>query len=163
MNKSKILADLLAYFEHEKEKVETTVALARDYISEKDMQQEGKYDTRRIEASYLAGAQGRRLEILKQDVQILKAFELLEYTDDDEIGPGALVHCCETMGKKKKDHLYFIVPSNGGVTLECDGKEIQVLSIHSPLGSELMRLEVNDIIELETPGGVKEVEILALY
>lgn len=147
----------------EYQKVEDIVTKARELITEKDMQQEGKYDTRRIEASYLAGAQGKRLEILKQDIQLLKNLELRSYSINEEVGLGAIVQCRDLNDKKEKEYFYFIVPSSGGVNLHFNGENIQVLSVHSPLGNELMRLEVGESVEIETPGTSKELEILALY
>lgn len=162
-NKNEILEMLLSHMIEEFQKVEKTVSTARNLLTEKDMQQEGKYDTRRIEAGYLAGAQGKRLEILKQDIQILRNFEPPLYEMDAEIGLGALVKCRDLSDSKAKEHFYFIIPSSGGISLKIGGEDIQVLSIHSPLGNELMRLEVGETVEIETPGVSKELEILALY
>ena len=95
---------------------------------------ESKYDTRGLEAAYLAGAQA------KQAREILDSIALYEKLATKNFGPGepidlsALVEL-ETDGARST---YFIGPKNGGLEIVHERREIMVITPQSPLGQNLM-------------------------
>lgn len=107
---------------------------AKENATGDETKSDGKYDTRAIEASYLAGAQAEQAEKLAEAVRIFQTFDPPLYHDDEEIGPGALVeteHAGEIV-------YYLLAPAGGGHTVEYDGFDCIVLTPESRVYQELL-------------------------
>ena len=76
ISKKKIVELLIEKLNSELVEVENAARSARDLATADDLKSEGKYDTRAIEASYLASAQNKRVEEIKLDIQMLEELEL---------------------------------------------------------------------------------------
>lgn len=122
---------------------------------ESDMKQESKYDTRSIEAGYLAEGQARRVEELKLELKLIEEIPLHPFKKEDEIAVGALLDI-ELNGRNK---LYFLSTTAGGTVLDINGEIVLVISVFSPIGSSVMGLKVGDSFELETQAGTREYKI----
>jgi len=97
---------------------------AREAATHSESRQEGKYDTRGLEASYLAGAQAKRAAELQDLIGLyrsspLESFRLFQAEIEAET------------------HYFFLVPKGGGVSLEIADKKIQVVTPQSPVGGAL--------------------------
>lgn len=114
--------------------------------TEGDVKQESKYDTRGIEAGYLAGAQKKRVEELKLDLHKLEEFLSFDLKKHDEVVLGSLVSL--DMGKEQR--VYFVSPSFGGVQLEFSSTLIHVITPVSPMGEAMLGLTVGDEVELDS-------------
>ena len=102
----------------EKTKKEFTEAASvsetsRSMTNSTELKQESKYDTRAIEAGYLAGAQAKRAEELKQELQLVEELNPQKFTANDPIIPGALVEL-ELNGKRQ---IYFLCHTAVGTIL----------------------------------------------
>jgi len=95
---------------------------------------EGKYDTRGLEAAYLAGGQARQAKELLDAIKLYETLPARDFATADRVDLTALVEL-ETDGVKS---FYFIGPKNGGLELEYQGKELMVITPQSPLGENLM-------------------------
>lgn len=115
--------------EQAKKALESTKALA----SSDDMKSESKYDTRGIEAGYLAGAQEKRVKQLQIELNHLKN---LNIDQKDDVVPGALI--------KTSEKYYFITFNSGGHKVKVEGIEINIISINAPLVEKIL----NDQIEI---------------
>ncbi len=156
MLKNFIKASLINLLEKELEELEKIAASTKEQALDSEMEQEDKWDTRRIEASYLAGAQAKRVEEVKRDLNLIRNLEMI--ATDEIISVSNIVEL-ESEGK----HLvYFMSPAFSNHTVEIEGNKYNCLSIHSPLGKELIGYEVGDIAELEAPSGIQEYEILKI-
>jgi len=114
---------------------------------------EGKYDTRSLEASYLASGQARQVEGLAEALQRFESTALRNFSSDDAVGAGALVEVVLA-----GDVCYFLLsPVAGGMELEYDGKELTLLTPESPLYQKLLGMEVGD--ELDQP----VLEVLSVH
>ena len=151
MNKEKIFQHIIEKLDEEFVVQSQIVESTKSEAIHGDMKQEGKYDTRRIEASYLAGAQARRFKELEQDLFKLKRFNINDYDNDDEITIGSLFHL--------NADLYLLTPMQRGLSINFMNHQISIISAHSPIGIEAMGLNVGDEVEVETPGGIKFFEI----
>lgn len=129
-----------------------------NYTKSDDLQQEGKYDTRAIEAGYLAGAQRKRVEEIKVDIKLLKDLPIRHFSPEEEIAIGALIEL-ELNGKTSK---YFISPSSGGALLSTKDGPVMVISAYSPIGSGAIGLKSGDSFELETPKETREYNIFSV-
>lgn len=104
---------------------------------------EGKYDTRSLEASYLAAGQSRQVDELAEAVRIFEAFSPPDFTMDDPIGMGAMV---ET-DMRGETSLLLLVPAAGGMVLAMDGQEVTLLSPASSLYQNLLGRRAGDFLE----------------
>lgn len=156
IDKSLILIKLTEIYSQELNKASKIAADAKELLNQSDMKQESKYDTRRTEAQYLAGAQAVRTKELEADLENLKKLEIQNSYSKASIG--AVVNCLV----EDKHVTIFIAPSSGGMTLDINGQAIQVTSYNSPLGDSLMTMESGDYFEVESPRGEIEYEILSI-
>lgn len=106
---------------------------------------ESKYDTRNLEASYLATGQARQVEEFADAVRIFEALELPEFWMEETIDAGALVEV-DAAGESQ---FYLLVPAAGGSVVSHDGVEVTLLSPESQLYRSLVGLKEGD--ELESP------------
>lgn len=130
--------------------------LALDEATNSETKPENKYDTRGLEASYLAGAQSERLLVLKQRVSFYGVFQAPDFTEDDPIRLGALVSLENDDGAR----WIFMGPEGGGLTLDVDGHQVVVLSPSAPLGRGLVGRCVGDEIKVLSPKGPRFWEIV---
>src|SRR5262245_21095655 len=91
---------------------------------------DNKYDTRGLEASYLARGQSRQAAELEASIAEFEKLEIRKFAPNDSIDVGALVEL-ETDGETT---YYFIGPRAGGTEVVQDKKEVLVITPQSPLG-----------------------------
>ena len=147
-----MLAAIVAALDSELEALVKATGLALDEATNS----ENKYDTRGLEASYLAGAQSERLLVLKQRVSFYGVFQAPDFMEDDPIRLGALV-CLENDDGAR---WIFMGPEGGGLTLDVDGHRVVALSPSAPLGGALVGRCVGDEIKVRSPKGMRFWEIV---
>jgi transcription elongation GreA/GreB family factor len=157
MMKELVLKKLRSQVQLELENAQRARDSITSYNKSGDLKQEGKYDTRAIEAGYLAGAQNKRVEELKLELKLLDEISLGH--SPDSVSVGALVE----LEINQKGQLYFLSSTAGGTVVEVEGKPVMVISVFSPLGSELVDLCLGDEFELETPKGIRSYKIQKIY
>lgn len=104
---------------------------------------EGKYDTRSLEASYLATGQARQAEELADAIRRFGSLRLPDYTEHDAIDAGALVEVASAGGTA----YFLLAPAAGGLTVTHDGREVTLLTPASALYRKLVGLRVGDMLE----------------
>jgi hypothetical protein len=104
---------------------------------------EGKYDTRSLEASYLAAGQARQVDELAEAVRIFGALALPDFEVDDPIDAGALVEA-EIGGETS---WFLLAPASGGLVVCHDGMEVTLLTPASGLYQKLVGLRTGDTLE----------------
>jgi transcription elongation GreA/GreB family factor len=117
---------------------------------------ENQYDTRAVEASYLAGAQAKRAYELDAAITAYKYLDLKSFAQSDPIAVTALVE----LNFNKKKLVVFLVPQEGGFTVELDGNKIQVITLASPLGQALLGARTHDIATIDRGDESLEYEVL---
>jgi len=95
---------------------------------------ESKYDTRGLEAAYLAGGQARQAREIMDSIKLYQSFNLRNFAPGDPIDLSAVVK----LKTQDATTLYFIGPKNGGLEVDYYGDEITVVTPHSPLGQNLI-------------------------
>ena len=95
---------------------------------------ENKYDTRGLEAAYLAGGQARQAREIQESIKVYAALHLKEFKATDPIDLSAVVE----LETERAIGTYFIGPRSGGLEVEYKGTEITVITPQSPLGQQLM-------------------------
>ncbi|MCB9683097.1 MAG: transcription elongation factor GreAB [Alphaproteobacteria bacterium] len=118
---------------------------ARDEATHGESKAENKYDTRGLEASYLAAGQGARV------VELRGALAGLVHPGSGVVGVGALVQLDDSAW-------YYVATGGGGVRVHADGVDVCVLTPDAPLGRALLGLGEGDA---EAIGG-REVVVTAV-
>jgi transcription elongation GreA/GreB family factor len=154
MTRDVVIQALCAALASELAAIESVAADARSEATGAESKQEGKYDTRATEASYLARGQAFRVVELRQLVAWFDHMDL--EVAPLAVGVGALVQ----LGGDK-DEWVFLAPV-GGASAAVDGTTVRVISPSSPLGAALLGLEENDTVEVETPRGPLEVDVVTV-
>lgn len=155
MDKATVIEAFRTALAAELDAVERVAAMARDEVSSAETKQEGKYDTRATEASYLARGQAWRVAELRR----LKAwFDVFDSARPgrETIGVGSLV---QLDGARSG---WFLLGPVGGPTAEVDGTVVRLISPKSPLGKAMGGLEAEDWFEVTSPTGVVEYEVLGV-
>ncbi|TLX55027.1 transcription elongation factor GreAB [Stutzerimonas nosocomialis] len=106
---------------------------------------ENKYDTRGLEAAYLADGQRRRVHEIET---ALAAYRNLKVERGDVIRIGALVALEHGDGER----WVYLGPDGAGLKLVAGGREILVISPRSPLGQALLGREQDDEVEIRVNG-----------
>lgn len=156
LDKKIILEKLIENLQTELSIVEEAAKSARDLATADDLKSEGKYDTRAIEASYLASGQQKRVEEIKTDIQMLEEIEI-QNSKKLQMGSLALI------SHKGIERYYFLTSTSGGSMLTVDGHTILVISVFSPLGNGALGLEEGEFFEVETPKELRTYQVLKVY
>lgn len=145
MDKKRVLQAIVQRLREDAKTLLAAAQASREAATHADSKAENKYDTRGLEASYLAGAQARKAEEGEEAVIAYERLEPRDFTAADPIGLGALVEV--RLGGFVD--LYFVGPAAGGVEVEVEGRECTVITRESPMGKKLLgaregsRFEVN--------------------
>lgn len=153
--KKELLAKVVSTLQEEFETVSAAAKAAVHAATAEESKPENQYDTFALEASYLAAAQGRRVQELERMIQVLTNFPL---NPSSVVGSGSLLEV-ESDGKQ---FYYFLLPFGAGVSMEAGGKKATVVTLDSPLGQLFQGRKAGDTVEFARGGAVKEYEILSL-
>jgi hypothetical protein len=134
-----IRAELRARFDRLTQAAKDSHAAATDPGSKA----ESKYDTRSLEASYLAAGQAKQVDDLARDVTTFESLRLPEFGMDDPIDAGALVE----VDLDGESQWFLLAPAAGGVTLEWEDREITLLTPASALYQRLLGLRMGDSLD----------------
>ena len=105
---------------------------------------EGKYDTRSLEASYLAAGQARQVDELAESVRIFETLSLPDFEMDAAIDAGALVEV-ELNGETA---FFLLVPASGGLVIVHEDQEITLLTPDSGLYRKLLDIRVGESLDV---------------
>jgi hypothetical protein len=128
---------------------------AYDGATNSEVKQENKYDTRGLEASYLALGQSRRVQELKEHLENLKTLSRAS-TEPHESVRSASLFCLRR--EEGTDTWYFLLPHIGGLKIIEGNLAVQVVSLTSPLGREILGKKQADFFTFNG----RECEILFL-
>jgi len=133
------------------------LAATHEAATHAESKAENKYDTRGLEAAYLADGQRRRLHEIET---ALAAYRNLQagVSSDGRVRVGALL-CLDHDGAER---WFFLGPDAAGLKLQHDGREILVITARSPLGQGLLGREVGDEVELRVHGQLQRYEVLQI-
>ena len=156
MNKSSVFSAVLTRLRSELEVRRAAADSARAEATSDQSKSENKYDTRGLEASYLARGHALSTAELEADVAVLDGFALPVAAAGGRVEPGTLVETAIAGGTD----WYFLLPCGGGREVECEGARITVVTPASPMGSKLMGLRAGATFPLRPglpPGVVRNL------
>ena len=151
MNKRAILKKIIAQLEAELAVYIRAALAARSEATDEQSKAESKYDTRGLEASYLARGQSKQAAEIEEAIGEFTKLDARKFADGEPIALGALVEL-EVNGESS---FYFLGPRAGGTEVVHDKNEILVITPQSPLGAQLIGRKAGESLQL-TLGGSKQ-------
>jgi transcription elongation GreA/GreB family factor len=158
MNKRAIIKKITDQLVGELEVYFRAAQFSRAEATHESNKAENKYDTRGLEASYLARGQSRQAAELEAAIAEFEKLGARKFAAGDEIAVGALVEL-EHGGESS---FYFVGPRAGGTEVVQDKKEILVITPQSPLGEQLMGKKSGDAWQLKLGREMRAAKILSV-
>lgn len=159
MNKNELLQNIVSKLKEELRLITEAAQNTYDIATSQESKAENKYDTRGLEASYLAGAQAERVSEMKETIGVLESLKVKDFGKDAVIAFTALID----LEQNGKTQTVFFLPKGGGFKITHQGKAIQVVTPDSPLGEGLMGLSEGDVVDVDAGAKSKEFEIISVY
>ena len=119
---------------------------------------ENKYDTRGLEASYLARGQSRQVAELETAIESFQNLPVRKFGAAEPIDVGAVVQ----LNHGGEESIYFIGPKAGGTEVVHQKKEVLVITPQSPLGEQLMGKKQGDVLQLTIAGTKSQYKVVAV-
>jgi transcription elongation GreA/GreB family factor len=132
----KLVGELEAYFR--------AAQAAHAESTHEQSKAENKYDTRALEASYLAHGQARQAAEMEAAIAAFENLEARAFGLHESIGVGALVEL-EHAGERT---FYFLGSKAGGMEVHHEHHEVLVITPQSPLGQQLQGKKQDDLVQL---------------
>ncbi|MEH6626533.1 MAG: GreA/GreB family elongation factor [Motiliproteus sp.] len=153
MNKAELIHLILEQLQLELDGALHASQQAHELATHSESKAENKYDTRGLEAAYLAHGLSQRAQELQQSIvdfrQLLPLAGAQSQNDPDHIQIGALV-MLEDEDEKKR--WFFLGPQAGGLKLQWQGRDITIISPTAPLGQALSGQQLDDEVRLTING-----------
>ena len=156
MDKAPVLEKIINSLQHELETYIRAAKFSHAEATAEENRAENKYDTRGLEASYLAAGQANKVVELEGAITSFEELKNMPAIDSVEIG--ALLE----LDQGGTTEFYFIGPTAGGTEVEMDGTEILIITPESPLGSQLMGLEAGQKSTLNLAGRKQKVQVISV-
>jgi len=158
MNKRTLIRKIIIQLTDELEVYFRAANASRAEATHEQNKAESKYDTRGLEASYLARGQSRQAAEIESAIIEFKKLDARKFGNSEVINLGALVEL-----KSDGEHIfYFIGPRAGGTEVAHDKKEIIVITPQSPLGEQLLGKKQGDRPQLNLGGKTQSARIVSV-
>lgn len=142
MTRHAVLEQILAVLQAELASLTQAAQGSYAAATDPDSRAENKYDTRTLEASYVARGQARRVMELQEAVQAFTTLSVVPAATAIQLG--SLVTLQAPWGE---EHV-FLGPLAGGTEVRLDGHEIVVITPASALGQKLVGRQIGDTLQL---------------
>jgi transcription elongation GreA/GreB family factor len=134
MNKAQLVKQIITSLTESLGVLEKAARASHEEATHESSKAESKYDTRGLEAAYLAGGQARQAREILDSIKVYEALVTRDFASGEPIELTALVE----LDAEGTHSTYFIGPKNGGLELKHGRKEIMVITPQSPLGQNLV-------------------------
>ena len=120
---------------------------------------DGKYDTFKLESSYLARGQAKRVEELTCALESLRMLPLRALHAASPIQLGALVRLDADDGGGRT---LFLCAAAGGERVTADGEEIMIITSRSPLGQALLGKSAGETFDIRIGGDTRAFTVVSV-
>lgn len=158
MNKQDVINDFKTQLEADLQMMIEAAEATRDAATNEESKPENQYDTRALEASYLAGAQAQRAQEIKEVLVLFKTLDFKNLSPTDPVQSTALVQ----VNIDGRINSLLIMPKGGGVKLNHHNQQVQIVTPSSLLGESIIGQSVGDEVEFEVGNQIKVCKILSL-
>lgn len=145
MNKNALIKKIVNRLTEELEVYFRAANAARAEATHEQSKAEHKYDTRGLEASYLARGQSKQAAEIQGAIAAFEKLKARKFGEADPVDVGAFVEL-ELDGEMAA---YFIGPRAGGTEVMHDKREVLVITPESPLGQQLMGKKQGEVLKLQ--------------
>ncbi len=156
MHKAALIEQIRAALEAEMAAVAASAADAHSAATHEDAKPENQYDTRGLEASYLAGAQAGRVQDLAHRINSLEFVPVKVFGPQDPIALTAVV----TLDDGERTRRYFLAPDGGGLKVNDEQGQLFVITPKSPIGRALIDKVLGDIVQVPLKRKLIEMELV---
>lgn len=158
MNKRLVIKKIIAKLTGELAVYARAAEAARAEATHEQNKAEHKYDTRGLEASYLARGQSKQAAELEAAIAEFARLDAKKFNDADAIEIGALVE----LAQSGETAFYFLGPRAGGTEIEHEKQEILVITPQSPLGAQLAGRKAGEELPLKLGPETRPAKILSV-
>lgn len=134
MNKAQLIKQIIASLSENLGLLEKAARASHAEATHESSKAENKYDTRGLEAAYLARGQSRQAKEILDSIKLYESLATRDFAPGEAIDLAALVEL-EVEGERS---MFFIGPRNGGLEIDLQGREVMVITPQSPLGENLI-------------------------
>ena len=145
MNKRALIRKIIARLTDELEVYFRAAQASRAEATHEQSKAENKYDTRGLEASYLARGQSKQAAEIQNAIAAFEKLEAREFGASEPIDVGAVVELAFD-GEKTA---YFIGPRAGGTEVLHEKRGVLVITPQSPLGEQLLGWKQGEGLKLK--------------
>jgi transcription elongation GreA/GreB family factor len=146
VNKKDILQKLIESLRGLLEAGTRAARASGEAATDPDSKAENKYDTRNLEASYLARGQAFRVAETMEALREIEVFRPRAFAADEAIAMGALVTISGRDGKFR----CLLCPAAGGTEVTVHGEEVLIITPSSPLAAKLSGRKKGDRVEMQS-------------
>ncbi|SUD84514.1 transcription elongation factor [Stutzerimonas stutzeri] len=147
------------------DRLQADLVIARDALkasheaaTHAESKAENKYDTRGLEAAYLADGQRRRVHEIETALVAYRNLPVRPQ-EGEPIRVGALV----ALDQEGMARRIFLGPDAAGLCIVDEGQEVLVITPRSPLGQALLGRCEGDEVELLVDGRRQLCEVMAVW
>jgi transcription elongation GreA/GreB family factor len=158
LNKRILIKKITAKLTGELEVYFRAAQFSRAEATHESSKAESKYDTRGLEASYLARGQSKQAAEIESAIAEFEQLAVRNFGVGEPIDLGALVE----LEHGGENSIYFLGPRAGGTEVLHDKKEILVITPQSPLGEQLMGKKSGDTFQLKLGKEIRAAKIAGL-
>ncbi|HEY8279646.1 MAG TPA: transcription elongation factor GreAB [Bdellovibrionota bacterium] len=155
MDKQSLLQNVISQLEGELAKARSAAMASHEAATAEENRPENQFDTRALEASFLARGQAARVAELEHSIKVLRELPMKAFGKSEPIQAGALV----TLDCDGTELMHFVLPAGAGLQASAGSKRIPVVTANSPLGAELLGKIVGDSFIFRRGPSTKEYEI----
>jgi transcription elongation GreA/GreB family factor len=158
MNKRSLLKKIVARLTDELALHFKAARAAHAEATHEQSKAENKYDTRGLEAAYLARGQSRQVAELEAAIAEFEKLNARGFGIGEPIDLGALVEL-EHNGERT---FYLIGPRAGGTEVTHEKREVLVITPQSPLGEQLQGKRQGDRLQLNLGGARSQYRVVSV-
>ena len=141
VEKAKVIRIVRAELEAQYRRVAAAAREAHGYATDPDSKAESKYDTRSLEASYLAVGQSEKADELAAAIRSFQPEAFPPFSEDQAADLGAVVHA---RYPDRASALFVLATLGGGISCELDGDTIMVVTPSAPVFQALQGRRAGD-------------------
>jgi hypothetical protein len=159
MNKTLLLKQIVACLDENLAVLEKAARASHDEATHESSRAESKYDTRGLEAAYLAGGQARQAKEILDSIKLYQSLPMRNFTPGDLIDLTAVVK----LDADGSPAVYFIGPKSGGLEVQFNGEEIVVVTPQSPMGQNLIGKKAGQRWSAKSGAPIMKYHILKVW
>lgn len=152
MNKRALIEKIIKQLTSDLEGYLRAARAAHAEATHEQSRAENKYDTRGLEASYLARGQSKQAAEIEAAMEAFGKLDARAFAPGEPAALGALVEL-EGAGERT---IYFIGPKAGGTEVMHQKREVLVITPASPLGEQIMGRKQGEFLQMNIAGATNK-------